>query len=67
MKILTDCRNVRPGQKVSFMYNKKERIGHVTEVDKAIFTVDHENPSLYDDKRFSSYKFMRLDSRITLV
>lgn len=66
-KTLTDPREMRAGQKISFMYNNKERIGHVSHVDSRYFTVDHTNPAQYDGKRFSNYRFLSLGSRIRVV
>lgn len=58
---------IQIGNKVSFLYNNKQRVGQVVAVDSRVFTLEHDKPELYDNKKYSSYSFEKLGSRISLL
>ena len=68
-RVMNSAGNMRAGQKISFMYHGCERVGHVTVVDteRDYFTVDHTDQKLHDGKRFSTYNFHKLGSKVSLV
>lgn len=67
MQGLDNPRNVSNGDRVEFEYNGRTRSGTVERVGKTFLTLKHDKPEMFDGKDYSTYKFIRLGSRIRLV
>jgi hypothetical protein len=64
MEVLDNPRSVERGNYVEFEYNGKTRKGTVERVGKTFVTIKHDYARLYGGKLYSTYKFVRLGSRI---
>jgi len=64
---LKNPKNVARGDRVRFMYNRRERAGTVDTVGRAYVTIKHDSPTSFEDREYSSYRFDRLGSKISLV
>lgn len=73
MVIVIRPEQMKRGQRVSFLYNGKMRVGTVEIVvtrtygrGKPYVTLKHKNPKVYDGKPYSTYSLDRIQSLVNL-
>jgi len=60
---LINQNNLTDGDKVTFSYHDKNRMGQVEEVAKAYFTLKHDGDSTSKEREYSNFRFDKVDGR----